>query len=402
VAFSSRTVAEFLISLGLTTGVSARSKHVPAGILRSPKSVVAAFLRALFDCDGYAGSQGVILSTASIPMGEVVQQVLLNFGIRSHRRLQGDGCWHVHITGRSAELYAREIGFGLERKRSKLATYVTSRSQFKTESDADEIVEIVRGRGDVFDFTVAETHRYAAAGFVNHNSYWHSTIMTQKVLAPNEFIDYADHHSGTMATSGGRLNPYKVGIELLRDVEERWNKGQFGPEWDDCDDETKKRSWDRQLGLGRAKIFEIRAVHNDITFLDTYLTPEFCARHKLFSFNYQQPTQNYVIESREFAQIKQRLLFGLTNFGKPWIFVVNGNHRNRGELLLRHEYNGVELKLSEARDTLANVQAIWGRPVFLETVKDDKPTLLGFDGTDHTVQVIGAENDPRRNPAKRG
>jgi stage V sporulation protein R len=233
-------------------------------------------------------------------------------------------------------------------------------------------------------------------------SYWHSTIMTQKVLAPNEFIDYADHHSGTMATSGGRLNPYKVGIELLRDVEERWNKGQFGPEWDDCDDETKKRSWDRQLGLGRAKIFEIRAVHNDITFLDTYLTPEFCARHKLFSFNYQQPTQNYVIESREFAQIKQRLLFGLTNFGKPWIFVVNGNHRNRGELLLRHEYNGVELKLSEARDTLANVQAIWGRPVFLETVKDDKPTLLGFDGTDHTVQVIGAENDPRRNPAKRG
>jgi len=26
---------------------------------------------------------------------------------------------------------------------------------------------------------------------------------------------------GTMATQPGRLNPYKVGIELLRDVEER-------------------------------------------------------------------------------------------------------------------------------------------------------------------------------------
>src|ERR1700761_6421967 len=52
-------------------------------------------------------------------------------------------------------------------------------------------------------------------------SYWHSTIMTTKGLPPSEVIDYADHHSGTMATSGKRLNPYKMGIELLRDVERR-------------------------------------------------------------------------------------------------------------------------------------------------------------------------------------
>ncbi|MFO0852291.1 MAG: SpoVR family protein [Gemmataceae bacterium] len=230
-------------------------------------------------------------------------------------------------------------------------------------------------------------------------SYWHSTMMTQKVLQPSELIDYADHHSGTMATSGRRLNPYKVGIELLRDIEHRWDTGRFGPEWEACDDLEAKRTWDKPTGLGRQKIFEVRKVHNDITFIDTFLTPEFCVRHKLFSFNYQEPTQNYVIESREFQKVKQRLLFSLTNFGKPWIYVVNGNHRNRGELLLRHEYNGVELKVAEARDTLANVQFIWGRPVHLETVVDDKPTLLSFDGSDHTQQVIGADNDPRRNPA---
>jgi stage V sporulation protein R len=230
-------------------------------------------------------------------------------------------------------------------------------------------------------------------------SFWHSTMMTQKVLQPSELIDYADHHSGTMATSSRRLNPYKLGIELLRDIEHRWNTGRFGPEWEECDDLEKKRSWDRQTGLGREKIFEVRKVHNDITFIDTYLTPEFCVQHKLFSFNYQEPTKNYVIESREFQKVKQRLLSSLTNFGKPWVYVVNGNHRNRGELLLRHGYNGVELKLSEARDTLANVQFIWGRPVHLETVVDDKPTLLSFDGSDHSQQVIGADNDPRRNAA---
>ena len=84
-------------------------------------------------------------------------------------------------------------------------------------------------------------------------SYWHSTMMTQKVLEPSEVIDYADHHSGTMATSSRRLNPYKLGIELLRDIERRWNMGQFGPEWENCEDMDKKRTWDKKLGLGRAE-----------------------------------------------------------------------------------------------------------------------------------------------------
>lgn len=232
-------------------------------------------------------------------------------------------------------------------------------------------------------------------------SFWHSTIMTNKVLQSSELIDYADHHSGTMATSGRRLNPYKLGIELLRDIERRWNMGQFGAEWENCDDAEKRRTWDKQTGLGRQKIFEVRKVYNDITFIDTFLTPEFCREYKLFSFNYQQPTKNYVIESREFEMVKQRLLASLTNFGKPWIEVLNGNHRNRGELLLRHRYSGVELKLNEAQDTLTNLRFIWGRPVHLETVIDDKPTLLSFDGQDHTKQVIGADNDPRRNSAQK-
>jgi stage V sporulation protein R len=228
-------------------------------------------------------------------------------------------------------------------------------------------------------------------------SYWHSTMMTQKILEPSEVIDYADHHSGTMATSSRRLNPYKLGIELLRDIEERWNTGRFGAEYENCDDLEAKRNWHRDTNLGREKIFEVRKVHNDITFIDTFLTPEFCIQHKLFSFNYQEPTKNYVVESREFQKVKQRLLGSLTNFGKPWIYVVNGNHRNRGELLLRHEYNGVELKTNEAKDSLVHVQYIWGRPVHLETVIDDKPMLMSFDGTEHTQQAIGAENDPRRN-----
>ena len=56
--------------------------------------------------------------------------------------------------------------------------------------------------------------------------------------------------------------------------------------------------------------------------------------------------------------------------------------------------------MNEAQDTLANVQFIWGRPVHLETVVDGKPTLLSFDGTEHSSKTIG-DADARRNaPAK--
>ncbi|VTS04934.1 SpoVR family protein [Tuwongella immobilis] len=232
-------------------------------------------------------------------------------------------------------------------------------------------------------------------------SYWHSTIMTQKVLDSSELIDYADHHSGTMATNGRRLNPYKLGIELLRDVEYRWNTGRFGPEWDACDDLREKQNWNRPTGLGRQKIFEIRRIHNDITFIDHYLTPEFCMQHRLFSFAYQDHPGQFVIESREFQQIKQRLLFSLTNSGKPEIEVMDGNFRNRSELLLRHRFNGVDLKLSETREVLVNLQRLWRRPVHLETVVDGKPTLLSFDGNDHSMKSIGETDEQRRASASK-
>ena len=223
-------------------------------------------------------------------------------------------------------------------------------------------------------------------------SFWHSTIMTQKAMHPSELIDYAEHHSGTMGRRPGRINPYKLGLELLRDIEERWNKGQFGKEWEECDDIVTKKNWDKKLGLGRQKVFEVRKIHNDITFIDTFLTPEFVAEQKLFAYEFNSYTEAYEIASREFNKIKQKLLFSLTNFGKPFIYAVDGNYENRGELYLKHNYEGIDLKIREARDTLKNVYKIWQRPVHLETVVDGWNILLSFNGSEHQdTQLKSAE-----------
>ena len=95
---------------------------------------------------------------------------------------------------------------------------------------------------------------------------------------------------------------------------------------------------------------------------------------------------DFEIASREFQEVKTQLLNALTNHGRPFIFVKDGNYRNRGELYLLHQYEGIELKQDYAQDTLANLQKLWRRPVHIETAIDDKPSILSFDGTSHEVR----------------
>ncbi len=219
-------------------------------------------------------------------------------------------------------------------------------------------------------------------------TYWHSKLMTEKILDASEIIDYADNAAGVLATSGGRLNPYKLGVELYRNVEERWDKGQFGKEWEDCDDLDEKKNWNTRLGLGKKKLFEVRALYNDVTFIDEFLTPEFCRDQKLFSFGWSNRNDRYEIESREFKAVKEKMLFQLTNAGNPFIYVDDSNHDNRGELLLRHDHQGLELRADYAKEVLKSLARVWKRPVIIQTIADGKEVYLRFDGREHSSKTV--------------
>jgi stage V sporulation protein R len=230
-------------------------------------------------------------------------------------------------------------------------------------------------------------------------SYWHSKLMTTKIMDDSEIIDFADHHSGTVAMQPQGYNPYKVGLELMRDIEDRWNKGQFGREWDLCDDVRERKNWDKKLNLGREKIFEVRKVYNDVTFIDDFLTEEFCVRNKLFVYKYNKKTQKFEIDTRNFKGVKAQLLFHMTNFGQPIIKVEDASFENRGELLLRHYWEGIDLQPDFMNETLKNVFAIWSRPINLITVMDNEGQLIRFDGqeikiTKLNAPVVDRENTP--------
>ncbi len=82
-------------------------------------------------------------------------------------------------------------------------------------------------------------------------------------------------------------------------------------------------------------------------------------------------------------------MFSLTNFGRPFVLIEDGNYRNRGELYLRHRHEAIDLRIDYAKDTLKHIQTIWGRPVHLQTVVSNRPILLTYDGKDHTARELG-------------
>lgn len=289
----------------------------------------------------------------------------------------------------------------LAEQQRRLAEAEQQRKRFPEEPERDVLLFLLdhapleNWQHDILDIVREEACYFAPqrqTKIMNEGwaSFIHTHIMTERALDANELIDYAEHHSGTVAVQPGHLNPYKLGLELYRDIEDRWNRGAFGPEYEACENLQARREWERKLGLGRQKVFEVRRIYNDIGFIDEFLTEDFAREHQLFTFDYDENSQQYEIASREFQDIKRRLLFQLTNFGQPIIEVVDGNYENRGELYLVHRHEGIDLDLPFAEDTLRNLFTLWGRPVHIETqVKDEGRTLFSHTSRGGSRRKLG-------------
>ena len=64
--------------------------------------------------------------------------------------------------------------------------------------------------------------------------------------------------------------------------------------------------------------------------------------------------------------------------------IEDANFENRGELLLHHMHEGMDLQPKYMDETLKNLNKIWKRPVNLITVMDNQPQMFRFDGTQMT------------------
>lgn len=173
-------------------------------------------------------------------------------------------------------------------------------------------------------------------------SFWHSRLMTGELLRDAEVVDYADQHSGALGGSDGPMNPYKLGIELFHHLAARHGGVDHG---------------------GLAAAFEARAIHNDLTFVDSVLDEDFAMSRRMLD------------DPRGFPALKEGLLTQLTHGGQPVIRLAEGTGVD-GELELEHCWSGAELELSQAGETLAALAKLWQGTVRLRTRVDGRALLL--------------------------
>lgn len=151
---------------------------------------------------------------------------------------------------------------------------------------------------------------------------------------------------------------------------------------------------------GWEKMREIRETHNDITFIDSFLTSEFIEQEKYFAYEFNPSDEKYEVSGTDLDSVKQKLLLQITNGGKPTIIASDNNYNNSGELLLKHQYNGVPLDIMQANKVLERLFELWGRPVNLKTIDKDlegneQGIIIRYDGDKHKEKETDDIDDIR-------
>jgi stage V sporulation protein R len=222
----------------------------------------------------------------------------------------------------------------------------------------------------------AEALEAARAGDIDVETYpW--KVLTYEGMTERHYSLVKPQYRGFLSHIGQE--------ELERISRYMFDDARYGSVEDAVADVDYTVGWDRMR--------EIRESHNDVTFLDEFLTQEFVDANDYFTYEYMRSSDDYRVTSTDYRDVKKKLMLRFTNFGKPTIVVADGNYDNRNELLLDHQYNGVSLDMQQAKDTLERVFELWGRPVNLRTIVKE------YD--EHDVEVA-RRRDREPEPTERG
>ncbi|RHW34706.1 SpoVR family protein [Lysinibacillus yapensis] len=198
-------------------------------------------------------------------------------------------------------------------------------------------------------------------------SYWHQRIMRELNLTTDETIEYAKLNAGVVQPSKTSINPYYLGLKIFEDIEKRY---------DEPSEEMIRMGV--QPGSGREKIFEVREIESDLSFIRNYLTKELVEQEDMYLF--EKKGTDYKITDKDYRNVRDQLVSMRVNGGFPYIVVENGDYLRNGELYLKHGFEGMELDPHYLEHVLPYIYQLWGRPVHIETYVENKPVLYTYDG----------------------
>ena len=126
-------------------------------------------------------------------------------------------------------------------------------------------------------------------------SYWHQRILREMDLTSDEAIEFAKLNAGVVQPSKTSINPYYLGIKIFEDIEERYNNPT---------EEMKRRGV--KPGSGRDKMFEVREIEWDVSFLRNYLNKDLVMREDMYLF--QRQGKEYKVIDKEWENVRDQLV----------------------------------------------------------------------------------------------
>ncbi|WCK55462.1 SpoVR family protein [Aneurinibacillus sp. Ricciae_BoGa-3] len=199
-------------------------------------------------------------------------------------------------------------------------------------------------------------------------SFWHQRILREMDLTEDETIEFAKLNAGVVQPSTTSINPYYLGVKIFEDIEERWNNPT----------EEEQKRFCREPGKGREKIFEVRELDGDISFLRNYLTKDLV--DKLDMYVFAKKGNDWTITDKTWESVRDQLVTSRVNGGFPYLVIKDGDYLRNGELYISHQYEGMELDIKYVEKTLPYIYTLWDKTIHLETTVEEKRVLFTYDG----------------------
>ena len=160
-----------------SNGSLMRNVHIPEYIYKSKKSVVASFLKGLFDSDGHAIKNGSSVGFFS-KNNDVLQGVQfllrgfdINANISNRNSINGNGRPYIEnkLSIRACDIpkFREHIGFISKRKLDRIANYTPSRSI--SDYSYSTIESITYEKTDIVWDITTDSHSFSACGIWVHN-----------------------------------------------------------------------------------------------------------------------------------------------------------------------------------------------------------------------------------------
>jgi stage V sporulation protein R len=210
--------------------------------------------------------------------------------------------------------------------------------------------------------------------------FWHKQIMHEMAkrghLSDEEAESWWILHSAVARPDRASVSPYWVGMVMWEWIFDYFNGKVTDQEkkWLEENDWTIHPKYEGPLvgSPGLIKMREVMQTTDSESLIRNWFNWVTANRMNLYLYDSFEDDgeELFMITSTDWEQVKDYLLEIYQITRGPYLEVLSGDFQGKGELLIRHQFEGLVLDANYIEKTLKYWEKIWGRPVHLITTLD--------------------------------